>query len=49
MVWDISDVWKRRVGVGGLDLGMAKYSRYKVFSFSEGSKKVLSGIEWLLI
>ena len=37
------------MGISGLDLGMAKYSRYKVFSFSEGSKKVLSGTEWLLI
>lgn len=37
------------MGVGAPDLGMTKYSRYKVFSFSEGSKKVLSGTEWLLI
>ena len=28
------------MGVGGLDFGMAKYGRYKVFGFSEGSKKV---------
>ena len=28
------------MGVGDLDLGIAKYSRYKVFDFLEGSKKV---------